>query len=811
MDEPGLPAEYGRTLLTCEWGRGGVFRHPLTAKSATFTAEEKEFIKLPRPTDIDYDASGSFYVASWRDGGFSFSHPFVGFVVKVSKDDLKPTPLPDYKKLTIKELVAQLRLDSLKHRQYAQLELRRRMFPDAVAKLVGDPKKPDAAMPAPGMMMSPSEKTEALGLLTDLLFDAKQPLESRIAAIPLINESHRDANEQEAQDFVARLQNEVLAGHDPLTPWISWLLTPLPISQTSNTGILFKSLLAEDDPRARLQAVELAARLPFTPLLRRVLLNRLADEDPAVAHRVERAFLQLAGQRDGVSGNEHALNQTANNPDFLRGLIATLSTGTLSENERVASASARILGQMHSPEVVAELCSNLKSSTLKPSQRRNLLTALCREYFQDAKWDGKWWGTRPDTSGPYYTPETWSETPKVTDELKKQLAASDAETKAFLIRQLLRHKIDLPEAAAMLPELAKHDAAFRADLVPVLNVKKTLSVDEISILDATVRDDAAEPETRGRAIQALCRFNYDTPAFETGFAALIAIHGEKGWPPQIRYQADQLARDGRNKNSVEQLVKRLDGAKSLARELTLAMMLDAANDKNMKTDKRDKLNKAFTAAWADAAASVDLLHAIVRTKSDDFDDEVAARTTSADKAIKTAAIETSKKLGLDKKPKSTGPKIAALAFDDIVVAAKATKGDVAQGERLFTKAQCVNCHTVNKSDTPKGPFLGGIALRYSRNELSESILKPSAKIAQGFETQWFQTDDGLTHEGFVARESGTEVELRNNQGNVVTLNKEHIEERGKREESIMPKGLLDQLTTDDLASLLAYLESLKAQ
>ena len=37
IDEPGLPAPYGTSLYTCEWGREGVFRHPLEAKGAGFT------------------------------------------------------------------------------------------------------------------------------------------------------------------------------------------------------------------------------------------------------------------------------------------------------------------------------------------------------------------------------------------------------------------------------------------------------------------------------------------------------------------------------------------------------------------------------------------------------------------------------------------------------------------------------------------------------------------------------------------------------------------------------------------------------
>ena len=60
-----------------------------------------------------------------------------------------------------------------------------------------------------------------------------------------------------------------------------------------------------------------------------------------------------------------------------------------------------------------------------------------------------------------------------------------------------------------------------------------------------------------------------------------------------------------------------------------------------------------------------------------------------------------------------------------------------------------------------------------------------------------------------SRESGDELELRNATGAIVLIPKAEIDERGKSEQSIMPNGLLDPLTPHDLASLLAYLESLK--
>jgi putative heme-binding domain-containing protein len=105
--------------------------------------------------------------------------------------------------------------------------------------------------------------------------------------------------------------------------------------------------------------------------------------------------------------------------------------------------------------------------------------------------------------------------------------------------------------------------------------------------------------------------------------------------------------------------------------------------------------------------------------------------------------------------------------------------------------------------------LSAAAKIYDRAALTESILKPNAKLAQGFESAWFKTKKGEQVEGFVTREGGDSLDVRNVVGQVVTLEKGDIAERGKHEHSMMPEGLMNAFTPAELASLLAYLESLK--
>src|SRR5439155_7973717 len=110
--------------------------------------------------------------------------------------------------------------------------------------------------------------------------------------------------------------------------------------------------------------------------------------------------------------------------------------------------------------------------------------------------------------------------------------------------------------------------------------------------------------------------------------------------------------------------------------------------------------------------------------------------------------------------------------------------------------------------TPKGPHLVDIGKRYSPAELVESILKPSAKIAQGFETYTFLMTDGRQFTGFIVTESAGATLIREASGIQRELKREEIESRQIQPQSAMPDGLVSSLTPGQLADLIAYLQSL---
>jgi putative heme-binding domain-containing protein len=148
-----------------------------------------------------------------------------------------------------------------------------------------------------------------------------------------------------------------------------------------------------------------------------------------------------------------------------------------------------------------------------------------------------------------------------------------------------------------------------------------------------------------------------------------------------------------------------------------------------------------------------------------------------------------------------------MSYEDLIEGISKATGDVAVGRRLFEQQACAACHTTNAADPEKGPFLGGIFTRYSRAEVLESIVRPGARVAQGFATNNITMADGRQLVGFVTREGQNDVVVRDIAGNETTLVKAQITGREVADGSVMPPALVDTLTIPEVASLLAFLES----
>jgi len=160
-------------------------------------------------------------------------------------------------------------------------------------------------------------------------------------------------------------------------------------------------------------------------------------------------------------------------------------------------------------------------------------------------------------------------------------------------------------------------------------------------------------------------------------------------------------------------------------------------------------------------------------------------------------------------PSAKDPHINTLKYDDVVAAAEKGPGDPKLGMALFQKQGCVTCHTLSKDDPPRAPCLVDVTVRHpDPGYIFESILHPSAKIADGFATNLFVLKDRTVLQGFLVSEGEDTFKIRDTNGVVTTIPKSMILKHRQLAQSIMPEGLGDNLTVHDLASIYAFLDSL---
>jgi putative heme-binding domain-containing protein len=153
--------------------------------------------------------------------------------------------------------------------------------------------------------------------------------------------------------------------------------------------------------------------------------------------------------------------------------------------------------------------------------------------------------------------------------------------------------------------------------------------------------------------------------------------------------------------------------------------------------------------------------------------------------------------------------VGAASIEDVFLAVADLKGDPTLGKALFVSQGCLACHSIEKGQPLKGPYMGQIGSILSRDQLVESILKPNASISQGFVSIQITTNDGKFFMGFVTAESAQELTIRDIAGNATKLEKKNIKERKALENSMMPAGLANSLSYEELASLVTYLSQQK--
>jgi putative heme-binding domain-containing protein len=138
-------------------------------------------------------------------------------------------------------------------------------------------------------------------------------------------------------------------------------------------------------------------------------------------------------------------------------------------------------------------------------------------------------------------------------------------------------------------------------------------------------------------------------------------------------------------------------------------------------------------------------------------------------------------------------------------------GDPKQGYHVFrsTKATCSACHQVGYVGGNLGPVLSKIGQSRSRRDLLEAILFPSARLEQAYRSTKVLLSDGEIVQGLLVSESPKELVLQVTTDQRRSIQTADIDRREASNVSIMPSGLENQMTVEELSDLIAFLENAK--
>jgi putative heme-binding domain-containing protein len=144
-------------------------------------------------------------------------------------------------------------------------------------------------------------------------------------------------------------------------------------------------------------------------------------------------------------------------------------------------------------------------------------------------------------------------------------------------------------------------------------------------------------------------------------------------------------------------------------------------------------------------------------------------------------------------------------FDEQIFTPLRTPAQPSRGRAHFDQA-CAQCHRFGALGTDFGPDLTTLASRFKKRDVVEAILWPSRAVSDQYQSVEVTTTDKQTLFGLIAREDGEKIALQMTPAErPIEIAKAKVASRKPSPVSLMPEGLVDDLSQTQLADLLAFL------
>jgi putative membrane-bound dehydrogenase-like protein len=776
-----LPPKYFGSLIMGDWSMGRILVAHLQKSGATYTGTWETLLS-GNPlniTDVEIDRDGSIVFTT---GGRASE----GGVYRLRYKDGSSKPadassvaellkLPQIEAAWAREIAARVKTDSGPKWESALASAVRGRNPTlqirALTLLNQLGPKPDLRL----LLEAASARDAGVRAFATHLLGFHEGLEVRAALTQLLDDPDKTVQRRACEAFI----------HSGIEPPVDGTLKLL---GSDDRWLRFSARLAlERIPRERWLKTALASSNPHvvTEALSASYRHDRRGAAPLILNETAKILASPLAQKTAeiklaaLRLTQLALLQGARNAasnQIGRILLAAFPTGTT----EIDAETARILAVLNLAPAAEKIMKLVETS---PNHGVQLHYALTLRYL-NAGWtfDLKrrllaWYeGTRDWEGGNSLT----GYTSNIVGATTERFTPSDR-------KYFVQHGSQFPAAAALLVRICKPEEI--ADYEKILG---TL------LSDSTTKSGRGGEELVAAAIQSLGKS--DSP---TGRAMLRRLYED--YPDRREMIARAVAGKPMN-DDLPLLVRTLQFADST----TMQLCLESLGNIEQRPDKADAYRTLIQAALKLGTNGGRGAIGVLR----DWTHADAKAGRDLDKAIAFY-----QKWYRDRFPSAAAPELpksettkSKYSFAQILdLVEHDAHGAASRGRAVFTKAKCVRCHRFQSEGESVGPDLSSVRRRFQCKEIVESIVYPSQVISDQYRMVQVVTKEGQVYVGMPVPgiSKNDKLVLLMSDATRLEIAKSRIEEQNPSKISVMPAGLLDQLSLAEIADLFAFLETSK--
>lgn len=395
-----------------------------------------------------------------------------------------------------------------------------------------------------------------------------------------------------------------------------------------------------------------------------------------------------------------------------------------------------------------------------------------------------------------------------------------------------------PLVAGAPTQALTHAGASRIPLVARHVARRAV---DAGALEAVVAAIASDPAAQRDLLQGLGdgldgRFDVAAPAGWTELSARLSRAG-----PEIARLAESVARQFGDTAAARRNLAAVGDSGAPAEERRRALQ-------RLTAERRPQLAAALPAALDDPALRLDAIRAVAAFDDQALGARLIERYASFNAAEKTEAVQTlasrrrygrqlTDALASGVVPRRDVPahvarqllRVVGASFTDVWGAVESSavedstfvryrgmlseeslsRANPRDGQAVFQRT-CGACHTMFGEGGRLGPDLTG-ANRGNIDYLLFNVLNPNGEVQDAYKMVVVSTRDGRTLSGNVVAESERQITLAMAGREPLSVSKADILTREVTAVSMMPPGLFDVLTDQEVLDLVAYLRTVEPQ